>query len=106
MLLPTLELALSDDTEEDGERRYVHGVLCRVQIVGAAHDHGATWLKFRLHPAIWQASLRKTRRIFQDLFVQELANRLLEPYRLRRRWVLDQAMSPIGYCVRIRRNRS
>lgn len=83
-----------------GEGRTVHGIVRRIEAEGVLGDQGGRHgYRLWLAPRLWLAGRGKNSRIFQDLSVREIADRLLDDWSLPRRWNLAQKHAPRVYCV-------
>ncbi|WP_437540807.1 type VI secretion system tip protein TssI/VgrG [Sorangium sp. So ce367] len=83
-----------------GEGRTVHGIVRRIEAEGALGDQGGRHgYRLWLAPRLWLAGRGKNSRIFQDLTVPGIVDRILDDWGLPRRWHLAQEHAPRAYCV-------
>lgn len=83
-----------------GEGRTVHGIVRRIEAEGALGDQGGRHgYRLWLAPRLWLAGRGKNSRIFQDLTVPGIVDRILDDWGLPRRWHLAQEHASRAYCV-------
>ncbi len=79
--------------------RYVHGVVVGFSIDGALEEQDCARLRISLAPRLWLLGRRKHSRIFQNLTVQQVIDRVLDGWGIRRTWRLSQKLFPRTYCT-------
>ncbi len=84
-----------------GERgRTIHGILRRVEAESTSGGgEGVHVYRATLAPRFWLLGRRKNSRIFQNLSVREIVDRVLDERHLERRWALAATYMPRIYCV-------
>ncbi|WP_437283654.1 type VI secretion system tip protein TssI/VgrG [Sorangium sp. So ce375] len=83
-----------------GEGRTVHGIVRRIEAESALGDQGGRHgYRLWLAPRLWLAGRGRNSRIFQDLTVPGIVDRILDDWGLPRRWHLAQEHAPRAYCV-------
>ncbi len=82
------------------EGRTIHGLIRRIEAEGVLGDPtGRHGYRLWLAPRLWLAGRGKNSRIFQDLTVPQITDRILDEWSLPRRWKLAQKHAPRTYCV-------
>ncbi|KYG02795.1 hypothetical protein BE21_54320 [Sorangium cellulosum] len=80
--------------------RRVHGIVRRVEAEGTSGGgEGRHRYRIWLSPRLWLLGQGRNSRIFQDMTVQQIVDRILDEHNVARRWHLLGAYAPRGYCV-------
>jgi type VI secretion system secreted protein VgrG len=91
------ELSLRSPSLNDPRR--VRGMLCRLTELGTRDPHGRAGFVLRLVPRAWFLGRRRTSRIFQEMSVVDVVDRVLDEHRVQRLWKTTRAYPKRDYCV-------
>lgn len=89
-------------TISHGERsRTFHGIVREVTFAGGCNIGGVHGYRYdtRLAPRAWLMTQRRTSRIFQRLRIDQIIDRVLAPYFVSSRWLLEQPCPEREYCT-------
>ena len=85
----------------DGAPRVVRGIVSALESQGAL-PHGERRFVVRVRPRMALLRRRQSSRIFQDLTLVDIVNRVLDEHHVRRRWQLVGTHRERAYCVQYR----
>ena len=92
----TLTMSVADEGS-----RVVRGIVSALESQGAL-PHGERRFVVRVRPRMALLRRRRSSRIFQDLTLVDIVNRVLDEHQVRRRWQLVGTHRERGYCVQYR----
>ena len=80
--------------------RYINGIVASFE--QSAGDEDFDNYRARVVPALWQATLSSTCRVFQDKDVMAIVKEVLDPYGLSISDQTDGSLKPLEYCTQYR----
>ncbi|MBB5060381.1 type VI secretion system secreted protein VgrG [Granulicella aggregans] len=92
----TVELQVTDT----GVKRYFNGIVASFENTGG--DTYFNSYRVRMVPMLWLLSLNQQTRVFQDLTVLEIAQKVLEPYSIVPQLQVQESYPSLEYCTQYR----
>ncbi|AXC13374.1 VgrG protein [Acidisarcina polymorpha] len=92
----TLELQVTDT----GTKRYFNGIVASLE--GTGGDTFFNRYRVRVVPMLWLLSLSRQTRVFQDMTVLEIAEKVLSPYSIVPQLDTQASYSILEYCTQYR----
>ena len=82
-----------------GTYRRIRGIAASLVDLGTRDDRGRTHHTLRLVPRAWLLRRRRTSRIYQDMTVVDVVDRVLGEHHVRRLWKTTRVYPKRAYCV-------
>lgn len=83
----------------EGTYRRIRGITASLVDLGTRDDRGRSHHTLRLVPRAWLLRKRRTSRIFQDMTVVDVVNKVLDEHGVARRWKAVRSYPKRAYCV-------
>ena len=85
---------------DESQTRYFHGLVCAIE-TGHATQRQFQY-RLSLRPWLWMLTRRTDTRVFQQLTVKEILNKVFEPFNPKVEYQLTGAFPKYDYCVQYR----